>query len=715
MPPAAGEREARPSAAALASLLDAPLRFEPNRGQFERRVRFAARGPGYALAVTGEGATLALPLRGNAGRHQAMVAMRFVGGRSDVEPIGEELQPSRSNYFIGDDSSRWRTNIETYGRVHVPSALPGVDVDYYATGRHRLEYDVTVAPNVDPRSVEIAFDGAESVSIDSDGAAVLALAGGAEIVQPAPVAYQVDAAGDREAVSARYELRAGALAFAVGPYDHERAVVIDPMLVYSTYLGGSSADQVNAIAVDSAGEVFVTGFTQSFDFPTASPFQPALAGGTTNAFVAKVNATGSALVYSTYLGGNVQDVGQGIAIDGAGEVFVTGFTQSTNFPTASPIQPKFAGNIDGFVAKLDPTGSTLVYSTYLGGRSVDQANGIAVDSAGEAFVTGVTGSTDFPVASPFQAHNAFGDDAFVAKLSATGSALVYSTYLGGHTADQAFAVAVDSAGEALVTGYTTSTDFPTASPLQASNAGGFDVFVTKFGASGSALVFSTYLGGTGDDIAQGIATDLAGEAFVAGYTSSTNFPTASAFLAYAGNTDAFVSKIAATGSTLAYSTYIGGSAIDVAQGIVVNGVGEAFVTGYTQSPDFPTLSPMQFVYAGAQDAFVAKLNPHGTQFAYSSYLGGTASDTARGIAVNVAGEAFVGGGTQSIDFPSHLPLQGANAGGPSDGFVTKISAPPSTAAPALGGGVFWLAGLLVIVGVLRARRVRLAVPSLARS
>jgi hypothetical protein len=384
-------------------------------------------------------------------------------------------------------------------------------------------------------------------------------------------------------------------------------------LVYSTYLGGSADDGGNGIAVDGAGNAYVTGTTVSTDFPTANPLQ-ATCAGISDAFVTKLNAAGNALVYSTYLGGSRYDVGNGIAVDGAGNAYVTGFTDSTNFPTANALQATFGGGVNGedaFVAKLNATGHALVYSTYLGG-SDDEGNGIAVDGSGNAYITGRTLLSTFPTANSLQA--TFGGgfaDAFVSKLNAAGNALVYSTFLGGSGDEAGKGIAVDGAGNAYVTGFTSSTDFPTTNPLQATSGGGVygeDAFVAKLNATGNALVYSTYLGGSGDDFGDGIAVDGAGNAYVTGSTDSTDFPTANPLQATcAGVSDAFVTKLNAAGNALVYSTYLGGSDGDGGDGIAVDGAGNAYVTGFTSSTDFPTANPLQATYAGVSDVFVTKV------------------------------------------------------------------------------------------------------------
>ncbi len=316
-------------------------------------------------------------------------------------------------------------------------------------------------------------------------------------------------------------------------------------LVYSTYLGGSSYDFGSAIAVDSSGDAYVTGYTYSTNFPTMNPLQRNSGGGIVDAFVTKINAGGSALVYSTYLGGSAEDQGSGIAVDTSGSAYVTGNTDSTNFPTMNPLQKANGGDTDAFVTKIQPSGAALVYSTYLGGNGVDQGSGIAVDGTGNAYVTGSTASTDFPTMNPFQPQNANNVDAFVTEINAGGSALVYSTYLGGKRADRGYAIAVDSSGDAYVTGFTGSVTFPTMNPLQPANGGGSeDAFVTEISAGGSALIYSTYLGGSGDDVGYGIAVGPSGGTYVTGFTSSTDFPTMNPLQpANGGGSNAFVTKI----------------------------------------------------------------------------------------------------------------------------------------------------------------------------
>jgi Beta-propeller repeat len=417
----------------------------------------------------------------------------------------------------------------------------------------------------------------------------------------------------------------------------------------------------------------VTGYTNSTNFPTSNPLQPTN-HSFYNAFVAAIDPTGATLLYSTYLGGSGGDFGYGIAVDSADNAYVTGQTSSTDFPTSSPLQPTNHGGWDAFVAALDPTGATLLYSTYLGGSGDDHGQGIAVDNVGNAYVTGVTNSTDFPTANPLQPTYGGGFyDAFVAAIDPTGATLLYSTYLGGSSGDSGQGIAVDSFGDAYVTGHTLSTDFPTSNPLQPTNHGDYDAFVAALDPTGATLLYSTYLGGSSGDSGQGIAVDSFGDAYVTGHTFSTNFPTSNPLQpTNHGNTDAFVAALDPTGQTLLYSTYLGGSSYDEGYGIAVDSAGNAYVTGYTLSTDFPTSNPLQPTNHGSDDAFVAAIDATGATLLYSSYLGGGSDDIGRGIAVDSAGNAYVTGYTQSTDFPTSNPLQPTNHG-IYDAFVAKIA------------------------------------------
>jgi hypothetical protein len=441
-------------------------------------------------------------------------------------------------------------------------------------------------------------------------------------------------------------------------------------------LGGSDFDTATALTVDSTGAAYVAGFTESYNFPTANPAQSYNAGGN-DVFVAKFNPSGSGLVYCTYVGGSADDRAYGIAVDGNGFAYVTGSTNSGNFPVRNALQSRLAGGRNAFVLKLSLAGSSLVFSTYLGGNAADNGNGIALDAGGNAYVVGDTTSTNFP-ATGFQRGNHGGQDAFVAKLSADGSRLLYSTYLGGGSNDRGAGIAVDASGSAYITGSTYSADFPVANAFQSRNAGGQDAFIARIGTDGNSLLFSTYLGGTGGiaaypEAAQGIALDSQGSAYVTGVTSSADFPLLQAVqTSRRGSLDAFVAKVNASG-TLVYSTYLGGSSVDVGNAIAVDASGSAYVVGYSYSTDLlVTTSALQAANAGDCDAFLAKLSATGDSLAYLSYLGGNSSDTATAVVLSTSGNVYVAGWTLSTNFPLFNPYQSTNAGN-YGAFVTKMS------------------------------------------
>jgi hypothetical protein len=701
-----------------------PLSFEANIGQADSSVQFLAHGPGYSLYLTGSEAVMVLNNVGQVSNlpgadepnwktatpdvassqlapqsesPPAMVRMQVLGGNPAPQVVGLDQLPGQVNYFLGNDPGNWHTHISTFARIEYQNVYPSINLDYYSH-QGQLEYDFVVAPGADPRVIHLGFTGADQLSLNDNGD-LLIHAGTQDIVQHRPVVYQEVNDSRQEIASAillQHKASGDALAprepaprsqpdssadiqevgFTLGNYDAIRPLVIDPVLAYSTYLGGNAYDSGSAIAVDPAtGDALVTGATGSADFPTANPFQPNYGGGE-DAFVARLSADGSTLVYSTYLGGSNFDYGKGIAVDpGTGDVLVIGTTASTNFPTANALQPTYGGGgSDAFVTRLSADGSALIYSTYLGGSRDDGGYGIALDPAtDDALITGWTKSTNFPTANPFQPnYGGGGHNAFVARLSADGRTLVYSTYLGGSDDDWGYAIAVDpGTGDALVTGLTFSTDFPTANAFQPTNHGS-NAFVTRLSADGSTLVYSTYLGGSTYDEADGVAVDpVTGDVLVTGYTGSTDFPTANPFQpTLRGTQNAFVTRLSADGSTLVYSTYLGGSSLDEGYAIAVDpATGDAVVTGGTASTDFPTANPIQ---PTIHTAFVTLLSADGSALIYSTYLGGSGSDQGRGIAVDPAtGDALVTGYTTSTDFPTVNAFQPRNHGG-YDAFVVRI-------------------------------------------
>jgi hypothetical protein len=645
-----------------------PLSFEENRGQAGAAVDYIARMPGGSLLLGPSGARVRL-----AGAHgrQAALSLRLPGS-APAEPRALDPLPGKVNYLVGDDPSEWRTDIPTSARVRYPEVWPGIDLDWHGDGR-RLEYAFRLAPGVDPAAIALRVGGARGLRVAANGDLVIAVAGGT-VRQRAPVAYQPKR-GRRDPVPASFSVEGRRIGFSLGPHDPTRPLVIDPVLVYSTYLGGNSVDTASHIAVDSTGAAYVTGQTFSTDFNQVNPIMGEDDPPGADAFVSKLNPAGSALVYSTYLGGDASDGASGIAVDSAGAAYVAGQTDSTNFCTGAgcSVEGDSVGT-DAFVAKLTPAGNALAYSTYLGGDGSDSASGIAIDSSGAAYVTGVTGSSDFctGLGCSIEGDSAL-DDAFISKLNPAGSALVYSTYLGGDASDLGNGIAVDSAGAAYVTGQTDSNDFCTGAGCSLeSHSDGFDAFVSKLTPAGSGLAYSTYLGADEADFGFGIAVDSAGAAYVTGQTDSTDFDTVGPIEGDSALDDAFVSKLNPAGSGLAYSTYFGGDASDIGTAIAVDSAGAAYVTGQTISTDFDTVNPIEGDSAVA-DSFVSKLTPAGSGLAYSTYLGGDGIDSGFGIAVDSAGAAYVTGSTDSTDFDTVGQIEGDSAS--FDAFVFKVGEP----------------------------------------
>ncbi|MGI8854876.1 MAG: SBBP repeat-containing protein [Thermomicrobiales bacterium] len=660
---------------ATAAYMRLPLAFEANHGQADPAVRFLAHGPGYTLLCT-PAAFLALSPATAPASLPTALRFAFVGANPQPGIGGASPLPGIANYFIGSDPATWETNIPTSAEVRYTDLYPGIDLTIYGTQGGQWEYDVLVAPRANPDKFAITIGDGAGTRLDTDGALVIATPNG-EVRQRAPVLYQ-DANGERRSVGGGYDLRAdGTVGFRVGEYDRSLPLVIDPSLVYSTYVGGTGFDYADGIAADRVGNTYITGYTND-SFPAVTG-QVVYGGGFSDAFVAKMNATGTALLYSTYLGGSGDDRGYGIAVDAAGNAYVAGATNGSFPTTAGAYQTTYGGSFeDAFVTKLNATGTGLLYSTYLGGSSVDYGYAIAVDGAGDAFVTGQTNSTDFShTAGVAQATIGGGTDAYATKLNATGTGLLYSTFIGGGGQDFGYGIAVDGVGNAYVAG-TTDGNFPTTGgAYRTTYAGGFtDAFVTKVNATGTARLYSTYLGGPSDDSAAAIAIDSAGSVYVTGSTAGSFPTTPGAFqTAYGGGPhDAYATALNAAGAALIYSTYLGGGVDDDGYAIAVDG-GIAFITGRTYSPDFPTTpGAVGTALSGGADAFVTVLNGSGTTPVYSTYLGGTNDDDGYAIAVDAAGNTYVAGGTLSRNFPTTPGVyQSTYGGGSKDAFIAKFA------------------------------------------
>lgn len=649
-----------------------PLFFEANRGQTDPRARFIARGKGYSAFFTDSEAVFALTRTDSS---TEAFRVKVHGAAKHSRPRAQGPLEGKSNYFIGNDPSRWLKGIPQYSRILYEQVYPGIDLVYYGQQRH-LEFDFVVEPGADPGNIGLVFNGVKGLDLDEAGNLAVQLDEGRVAFQ-APEVYQV-VHGVRLRTQGSFVVAGNQVHFKIGHYDHEWPLVIDPVLAYSTYLGGTGSDTGTSIAVDNSGAAYVAGFTGSSVFPNSNAFDSTY-GGVRDAFVSKFNAAGSALVYSTYIGGTSDDRANGIAVDSAGQAYVTGLTSSSGFPvTAGVTQTTKAGLQDGFVTVLNAAGSALVYSTYLGGTGDDTPKGIAVDASGNATVTGST-TGSFVTVSPVQASYGGGShDAFLTKVNSSGTSLLYSTYLGGSGDDQAFGIAVDSSGSAVVAGSTVSANFPLTSAYQSSNNGGStDAFVTRINAAGNAWVYSTYLGGTGGDEAFAVCLDSSGNAYLTGYTDFTaasplfpatlfNFNPNSS-----GQQDAFLTKLSPTGG-MAYSTYFGGQGNDIGLGIAVDSADQPYITGRTGSVDLPIASPIQSSLNGVQNVFVAVFLSTGNYLAYSTYLGGTSSDTGNAIALDPSGNAYVAGVTNSTDFPVSNALQSSYAGGANDAFVLNI-------------------------------------------
>ena len=503
-----------------------------------------------------------------------------------------------------------------------------------------------------------------------------------QLVEQAPLAWQ-EKGGRRIPVAIHYLVTPdNSIHFEIGAYDPALPLTIDPTLGYSTYLGGTGNDAGTGIAVVGSN-AYITGLTASVDFPLANPRQPTYGGGNTDVFVSVFNADGTGLLYSTYLGGSGSEDSWAIAADAEGHAYITGYTDSTDFPLRNPLQPTNRGYRDSFLSKLSPDGSALVYSTYLGGTGWDEAWCVDLDRDGFVYIAGTTSSTNFPTRNPIQATNRGGSDAFLTKINREGSALVYSTYLGGGDTDTALGVKTDRDRNAYITGGTESDNFPTRNPYQASNRGGQDVYLTKVDRDGTHWVYSTYLGSSGNDVSWAIAVSEAGNAYLTGYAGSNDFPQRNPVQpGNGGGQDGFVTAFNAAGSALIYSTYLGGNGgYDAGYGIAVDPTGSAYVGGITSSTNFPLANPLQLTNHGGDDAFISKFSPAGAPLIYSTYLGGSSGDFVYGTAIDASGNTYITGHTDSSDFPTVNPFQPNRAGG-HEAFVARIVGPPiPTATP----------------------------------
>jgi beta-propeller repeat-containing protein len=641
------------------------LGFQPNIGQTSPDATFIAHRSNYTAFLAPTGATLRT--------RDSALKMSFLGANPRSEAIGLDPTKSLVHYLLGN-REQWHTDVPTYSRVEYRDVYANINISYYEA-HGSLGYAFILNPGAEPAQIRLRFQGGGRVQLDPNGDLVLQ-ASQSEWRHTRAAVYQVRGGGRRKVAGHFIVQGSDEVVFEAEDYDHSVPLTIDMALTYSTYLGGSGQDAATSIATDLNGNVYVTGWSESLDFPEAAGARLGSPGGV-DVYVAKLNPAGR-LIYVTYIGGSGDDQGYGIAVDNSGAAVIVGSTYSTNFPIVNAAQPRPGGGRDSFVAKLNAAGSALSFSTYVGGSGADNANGVSLDQQGNIYIAGETASANFPVLNAFQKQLGGGEDAFVAKLSGTG-VLLYSTYIGGVADDRATAVAVDALGNAYITGSTYSSNFPVMSAFQSSLGGGQDAFAVKVGPTGSTLVYSTYLGGSGGTVGapeagNGIAVDLLGSAYIAGTTSSSNFPTSNPMQSsLAGSQDAFVLKMGPSGNALVYSTYLGGSSIDMATAITIDGTGRAYVAGYTASTDFPVANAVQPSNAGSYDAFIVRLNAGGSAIELGTYLGGAGSDSAYGIVLDANNNLYVAGQTLSNNFPTLNALQ-VSEPAPASALVSEIPA-----------------------------------------
>ncbi len=712
----------------VTSLGNRPLSFESNVGQYESAARFVSRGPAYYLSLSPAEVTVTLrKVEKTAAEENNLprvinatvtrvdyrsLRIELVGANPTAAMSGVGEISGRANYFIGNDASKWRTEVPAFDRVRVTDIYPGINLIHYGNQNH-LEYDFEIAPGTSPDVIALKFTGADKIVVTADGELVLSL-GGEEIRQPEPVIYQT-VRGARKEIAGRYVMTdASTVKFTLGKYDRTLPLVIDPVVSYIVLQGGAADDTFWAVATDAQGNVFVAGETTSSGLASAGVFQTNLAGvlaGHGDVLVQKLPnvAANYSTTYSTYLGGFAYEAAFGLAVDAEGNAYVAGYTGSTNFPTRNAIQTNIAGVVrpgvgapplDCFIAKIGAFGTNLIFSTYFGGTKDDVGLGLSLDPATNIYVAGYTLSTNFPVVNFTAITNILGtnvvvttnslagaEDAFVVKFAASGTNVIYSRYIGGAGRDYATDVITYLAGEPVLVGYTTSSLFPTTTnavqPLFNGTTNGsfaYDAFVTIVGGTNSAINYSSYLGGTNDDFAFRAATDGSGAIYVAGSTRSSNFPRSSTNLYSSVTTntltpDAFVSKLNPSLTNWDYSVTFGGSASDEAWDVAVNAAGRAQVVGVTSSANFPTNAVLDFLrgtYSGGKDLFIAEIDSTGTALTHSSFLGIETDDAGYAVAVDAGGNIYLAG--ESI-----------NKG--KDGLIVKILADPTLVIASVGTNV----------------------------
>lgn len=648
-----------------------PLVFEPNHGQAPADVQFLTRTPQGTVQLRADGATLHAP-----GGHER-VAMRFNGARR-LNFSGQSRLRSTSNYLRGADSALWQTAIPHFEKVGAFGVYPGIDLVFYGNDG-RLEYDFIVSPGAEPSLIQISFDGADLLKQQRNGD-LLIRSGKTEFRQTRPRVYQ-KIQGKEVLVAAGYRMAGrNRVGITLGPYDRSKPLVVDPVIQFASYFGGAGQDSAVAVALDSAGNMFIAGETTSTELATPNAAQRFRALES-DAFVAKLTPNGT-LIFLTYLGGSKSEIALGLAVDSGGSANVAGVTFSSDLPVKNGAQMNFGGESDGFAARLSPDGSQLLWCSYFGGSRADWLSGLAVDSRGAAWVTGWTLSPNLPVQNAWQGGYAGGGgDTFIAAFDPAGAALLYASYFGGPGRDLGSGIAVSAEGNVLVTGATNGDGFPLVRATQSRPGGGMDAFAIVLNPRRNELLLSTLIGGSGEDWGIRVASDPAGNAYIAGYTDSLNFPATRGAVqtSFGGQTDIFVAKFSPNGESR-YATYLGGVGDDWAGDITVDAAGTAYVSGWTNSSNFPSRNPAQTRYAGGDnsltryDGVVARLSPDGDALLYASYLGGTGEDKAYGVTLDRSGRLLVAGTTTSRNFPGAINEFSGGVTSNTDVFVAQLSA-----------------------------------------
>ncbi len=675
------------------SLTSMPFSFTQNNGQWDEQVKFRANAGGATMWFASDGAyyqftrtirsedsdpfedvTLSLSKGHRPDSIETMmIKANFVGANQNPQMVGVDMIDYKCNYFIGNDQLKWATDVPNFTAVMYEQIYDGIDLKYYGNGTH-MEYDYIVEPGADFSQIKIQYEGAESIAVNDNGELVVTTMWG-EVVEQRPIIYQIENS-IRVPIDGSYKLSgASSFSFELADYNTSLPLIIDPVLEYSTYLGGSRNDRGLSTVVDNFGSSYITGYTSSPDFPIVNPYNETYQNGYRDIFVSKLNPTGNGLIFSTFIGGNGYDNAYSIDVDRFGATYITGMTSSSDFPTINALSDSANSVVDAFVTKLNSTGDSLVYSTYLGGSNQDVGACIITDDSGGVYITGRTSSIDFPLHKPlFGTFMGGENDAFVTKLSPTGSYLNYSTYIGGSGIDYSNGIAVDGSGNAYIVGFTNSQDLPTYNAFQESQSGAGDIFVAKLSNTGDSLAYCTYLGGEYYDIGYDICVDSSGSAYIVGFTASDNYPV---YNPYQENLDNYggnivITKINTSGTSLEYSTYIGGSNADYVSAIEVDNLGCAYITGLTTSFDFPVVNAINNTMNGSSAIYITKFNEIGDNLEFSTFFGGTSSDHSQDIDIDVNGNIYITGWTTSDDFPVINPFDSTYKIG-EHAFISKFS------------------------------------------